>query len=189
MVDIQVVNSSDDVLWAANVPVFSAVSTNIAFGRDSSWGPYVSAIRFQGVTLPIGATITSAYLRFHYNTHTGTPPTCTLYGEDAANPSAISSRSDGNSRTKTTASINITGPMSGTWWDSPSIISIITELLSKYSYVSGAAMQFIVIGNGASGSNVSNSKAFDSDPLLAPVLHIEYTSGCPRQAMHMRRLM
>jgi hypothetical protein len=83
-------------------------------------GSYGSAhnifCRWAGVTIPAGAKITSAYVSFRFYDYFRTPPECTLYFEDAANPLPISSVSDGRDRIKTTANIDVTGPTSGEWW-------------------------------------------------------------------------
>jgi hypothetical protein len=127
--------------------------------------------------------ITSAYVSFRFYDYSGTPPECTLYFEDAANPSAVSSASDGDDRVKTTANISVTGPTSGEWWNTGSIVSIIQELVDSYDYSSGAAMQMIIEGVASYG--VSQQSAYeDGNPVgrWAPKLHIEYASGDHRSS-------
>jgi len=135
--------------------------------------------RWTGITIPAGAKITSAYVSFRFYNYSGTPPKCTLYFEDAANPSAISSASDGDNRVKTTANISVTGPTSGEWWNTGSIVSIIQELVDSYDYSSGAAMQMII--DGVAGYDASHQSAYDYE-LWAPKLHIEYASGDHRSS-------
>jgi hypothetical protein len=182
--DYQVAVSADDGRWVGTN--FSNISTLI-FGK-SSGAPYYNFARFV-VTIPAGAKITSAYMSFYFISYTGTPPACALHFEKSANPAAISSAVDGNNRTKTTASISLTGPTTGTWWNTGDISVIIQELVNAYSYASGAAMQMILYATGGSGDDRSTQRSYNTDPTHAPKLHIEYVTGCPRQAMHMRRLM
>jgi hypothetical protein len=62
--------------------------------------------------------------------------------------------------------------------------------LGAYSYAAGAAMQCIIVGSGGSGNNYSFQRSYNyMGNTYGPKLHIEYATGCPRQAMHMRRLM
>ena len=133
------------------------------------------AVRFASVTIPDGATIDTSYLSFRYHSSSGTPPVCTLSAEDAANPSQITSRSDGASRTLTTNNIEITSPTSGGWWNSDSLNTIIDELMSSYSYASGSAMQFIVVDTLNSSYGAVSS--YDHNSGYAPKLHIEYTEA------------
>ena len=131
--------------------------------------------RFTGVTIPAGATIDAAHISYCYNDSSGTPPACSLYFEDAADPTAVTSAADGNSRTLTTSTISITPPTSGTWWDSNSIAAIIQELVDSYSYAAGAAMQCLIFSPSSAG--YSRQKSYESGASNAPKLHIEYTEA------------
>lgn len=185
--DYQVNAGENDGYWQSST--FNNTTPYIIFGYSSVG--VNSFARWTGVTIPTGATITAAYLSFYrYVISSGTPPACTLYFEKAANPSAITSASDGNSRTKTTASISVTAPTSGTWWNTNDISSIIQELVNSYNYASGAAMQMIVLGGG-SGSNYGTGYSYNGNSSYAPKLHIEYTiseSGCNRQMNYFGRM-
>ena len=171
--DYQVSTPKDDGYWITS-SMFSYGSFNLPLGGLSGY-PIKVFCRWTGITIPAGAKITSAYVSFRFYNYSGTPPECTLYFEDAANPSAISSASDGDDRVKTTANISVTGPTSGEWWNTGSIVSIIQELVDSYDYSSGAAMQMII--NGVASYNSSQQSAYeDGNPagLGAPKLHIEY---------------
>ena len=179
--DYQVSTPKDDGYWITS-SMFSYGSVALELGGLSTH-PIKVFCRWTGITIPAGAKITSAYVSFRFYDYLGTPPKCTLYFEDAANPSAISSASDGANRVKTTANISVTGPTSGGWWNTGSIVSIIQELVDSYDYSSGAAMQMII--NGVASSNFSQQSAYeDGEPagLWAPKLHIEYASGDHRSS-------
>ena len=179
--DYQVSAPKDDGHWATS-STFSYGSFYLPLGGSSTY-PYKVFCRWTGITIPAGAKITSAYVSFRFYYYSGTPPECTLHFEDAANPSAISSESDGDDRVKTTANIGVTGPTSGGWWNTGSIVSIIQELVDSYDYSSGAAMQMII--NGVAGSSFSRQSAYeDGYPVgsWAPKLHIEYAFGDHRSS-------
>ena len=174
--DYQVSTPEDDGYWTAS-PTFSYDTVGLALGGSSTY-PFKVFCRWTGITIPAGAKITSAYVSFRFYDYSGTPPECTLHFEDAANPSAISSASDGGDRVKTTANISVTGPTSGEWWNTGSIVSIIQELVDSYDYSSGAAMQMII--DGVVSNSFSQQSAYEDgypDGLWAPKLHIEYASG------------
>lgn len=179
--DYQVSTPKDDGHWAA-YGEFSYGDVGLALGGRYGY-PVKVFCRWTGITIPAGAKITSAYVSFRFCDYSGTPPECTLYFEDAANPSAISSESDGDDRVKTTANISVTGPTSGEWWNTGSIVSIIQELVDSYDYSSGAAMQMIIVG--VESFDASHQSAYEgSSPtgLWAPKLHIEYASGDHRSS-------
>lgn len=174
--DYQVATGADDGYWSGS-STFNNATVNLTLGGLFGNSRNIFC-RWAGVTIPAGAKITSAYVSFRFYDYLGTPPECTLYFEDAANPLPISSASDGNDRIKTTANIGVTGPTSGEWWNTDSIVSIIQELVDSHNYSTGAAMQMIL--NGVAGSNSSQQSAYedgDPDGLWAPKLHIEYTFG------------
>mgnify|MGYP006883556643 CR=1 FL=1 len=179
--DYQVSTPGDDGYWTTNLG-FSYDDVVLPLGGQSG-SPIKVFCRWTGITIPAGAKITSAYVSFRFYSYYGTPPKCTLYFEDAANPSAISSVSDGDDRVKTTANIGVTGPTSGGWWNTGSIVSIIQELVDSYDYSSGAAMQMIIIGAASYGASLQYAYE-DGYPAgsWAPKLHIEYASGDHRSS-------
>ena len=178
--DYQVSTPEDDGYWTTTPPTFLYGSVNLPLGFGYTQNIFC---RWSGVTIPAGAEITSAYVSFRFYYYSETPPECTLHFEDAANPSAISSASDGDNRVKTTANISVTGPTSGEWWNTGSIVSIIQELVDSYDYSSGAAMQMII--NGVASYNSSQQSTYEygePEGLWAPKLHIEYASGDHRSS-------
>lgn len=136
-------------------------------------GAYKSAARFV-VTLPAGATITAAHVSLYITTISGSP-TVDIYAEDAANPGAISSEEDGESRSLTTAKVTWSS-YNLKWSDSPDISAVLSELLTDYSYAAGKALQIILVGTSAS-NNYAIARARESGSTYGPKLHIEYTKS------------
>lgn len=176
-VEYQVGASDDDaLLYSYSSQILKTYQYEI-WGEDSANWIYTSFMRWAGVTIPAGATITAAYISFYHYDQAGSPATCKIYFAKAANPAAVSSYSDYTSRAKTTAYVNI-GTGSGTWWNSDSLVSIIQELVDAYDYSSGAAMLAFVVGaNAGSGNNYYRAYGYDGDSAKAPKLHIEYTEA------------
>lgn len=173
--DYQVGASGDDCGWYGTS--FSSVGTNLLIGSTAG-GRYSIAARWPSVTIPDDATIDVSYVSFMFDYKLNTPPACDLFFEKAANPSAISSYTDGNGRTKTTATISVTGPTSGVWWNTASLNSILAELRGLYSYESGAAMQMIIVDSASTLGNFSAQKSYNATGNVSgPKLHIEYTEA------------
>jgi len=156
---------------------FTNTDLDFTFGRSDNGNTVFNLFfLFPNVTIPDGATIITAYITWEYRSYYGTPPACVLKFEDAADPEVVSSAADGNGRSTTAASVNITGPTSGTSWNSPELKTIIQELVDSYSFAAGANMQCLIFGPAGSGSNYS--KSWDS----YVTLHIEYTEAKPLYA-------
>ncbi len=146
------------------------------------------------VTIPAGATIDAAYVRWYFS-DAGTDDTaCVIWGEDTATPAAGSAGTDTYSisgRTKTTASVqwdadNIVGGTPG-YGNSPSLVSIIQELVSSYDYSSGAYMALLTDIFGQSAVHNSTIRSYDGSSSRSPILHIEYTEGAAAASYPFRR--
>ena len=169
-VDYQVSAGADDCTWQTGY--YSGDGTVFYLG-GSAFGAYKIAARFV-VTLPAGATITAAHVSL-YITTIYRSPTADVYAEDAANPGAISSEEDGESRSLTTAKVAWSSYNRG-WTDSPDISAVLSELLTDYSYAAGKALQIILVGTSASNNYVV-ARAQESGNTYGPKLHIEYTES------------
>ena len=141
----------------------------------STWA--AAGFRFTDVTIPAGATITTAYVSYY--PHVSDSDTCntTHKAEDSANPPAFATGSNNiTNRTLTTA--GVTGDMAswtaGTWVDGPEIKDVIQELVDSYDYSSGAPMVIINTYNSGTGDG-RVAKTWDADSALGAKLHIEYT--------------
>lgn len=180
-VEYQVGASEDDGYWYG-ASGFSNSASSLYLGVGAST-LYKTFIRFPAVIIPDGVTFNEAYLSFYYSGKQGTPIECDLYGESAANPSAVSSRNDGESRTKTSVSVKITSPVSGTWW-TKDIKTIIEDLAGDFSYKDGAAMQFFIIPPAPTGTaNFGQCRAYDySGNVTGPKLTIIYTEAAGKPA-------
>lgn len=169
-VDYQVSAGADDCAWR---PGYYAGNGTAFWLGGSPFGAYKIAARF-AVTLPAGATITAAHVSLYITSIFGSP-TADVYAEDAANPGAISSEKDGESRSLTTAKVAWSSYDIG-WTDSPDISAVLSELLTDYSYAAGKALQIILVGTSASG-NYAAARAREAGSTYGPKLHIEYTES------------
>jgi hypothetical protein len=175
--DYQVGASGDDGFVAINTGGFFSDSALMNLDRNNA-NYWHSFARF-AVTIPVGATITSAYisLKLYY---CGGSPAVKVYAEKAANPAAPTTASDLAGRTRTTACLAswAVGYNDDAFHNSGDLASVLTELMGSYSYASDAAMLFIIENAHSTGANVAIARSYDyTGNVSGPKLHIEYTEA------------
>jgi hypothetical protein len=136
-----------------------------------------AAFRIQNVTVAAGVTISAATLSLFY-TGTKTATNYTIYGNNVANPSTLSTTTSyisGLAQTSQSASWT-TAITNGQFNTSPSISSIVTALIALGGWASGNSMLFIF-----NGSEIATSAAvwvaYDSSPTDAEEISITYSGG------------
>lgn len=155
----------------------NTIDTDIDIGYDSDLGSdQTVGIRFQGIDVPNGATITEAFIEFysHDSPSTGTA-SFTIKGIDEDSPSTFAATTDDiSSRNTTTAEV--------TWepeeWTSPSslyssndIKTIVQEIVDRAGWSSGNEMGFVI----EPGTGTRIAKSFNADPARGPRLRIKYS--------------
>ena len=138
----------------------------------------VIGIRFTGVTIPQGATITNAYIQFKVEETSSTTVKLNIAAEANPNASAFSTIARNvSARPRTSSSVSWT-PISwtkagdmGTAQQTPNLNSIIQEIVSLPKWTSGNSIVIIITGSG--GKRVAES--YEGNAAGAPLLHIEYS--------------
>lgn len=130
-------------------------------------------LRFQGIDIPNGAIVNSAYIEFTADESQSSGASMTIYGQDDDNPSSFSgSSNDISSRTRTGASVT----WSPNGWSSEEIgpdtqtddlSSIIQEIIDRPGWVPGNSMGFIFEGTGT-----RSAYSFDTSPSKSAKLYI-----------------
>jgi len=178
-VDEQVGASRDDGFRWNNT--IYPTNTAHSVGQHSGGSIGDAWMRFDGITMAQGSTIDVAYISLREYGSAGTPLT-KIYAEDANDPDAPTSDAefDTDIANKTTAGVDWDGdPGADGYHNSPSIISVISELTTSYTY-SNQAILILHLDDGSAAGEVNTSLSWDfSDHSLAPKLHIEYTEGAP----------
>jgi hypothetical protein len=136
------------------------------------------AARFTGITIPAGATITSAYVQWYVTTLTAMDVDISF--QDASAPVAFNGLvvyTDSTSivyRTYTSAVVQWTGTMTGSAYNSsPSLVSIINELIASYTYSSGSMLCLL----HSRSSNLCIVRGYlYGGASYAAKLHIEYST-------------
>lgn len=136
-------------------------------------------MRFTGLMIPQGATITNAYVQFTVDETDSRTTNLTFRGQDADDAASFSS-SSGNisSRPTTSASVAWSPPAwnsvgaAGANQRTPDLSTIIQEIVDRVGWASGNDLVIIV-----SGSGERTAESYDGDSSKAPLLHVEYQTG------------
>ena len=176
-----VVASADDAEEAATGGV-NLNSTDLELVLDGSRGNQIVGMRFTGVTVPKGATVSSAYIQFQADRATSTATALTIQGQAADNAGSFTKASTNiSSRPRTAHSVAWNPPgwptpgAAGPAQQTPNIASVVQEIVSRPNWSSGNAMAIIITGSGKRAAESFNGNA-------PPVLRVEYYSGTQNQA-------
>ena len=199
-VDYQVTASLDDAYEEAGTMFEAAGSRN----TDAA-GEFYGA-RWQGVTIPAGATINAdTYVDGVLHNSGFDEVHVEVYFEDNATPAAFTSTgSDISNRTTTTAHATYgdgsnLGISTNDWFSETSLGVMpaqaqVAELQASYDYSGGAAMVLIFEGINPDTTDTA-VQTYDGNTAYAAKLHIDYTAGgAPPatiipQVMHHRKMM
>lgn len=143
-----------------------------------------SFFRYLNVTIPNGATITSATLTLRATNTPAAYPATTLSLDAADNATAPTSGAGWTSRVRTTANAawTPTAWAFGVFYTSPSFAAAVQEVVNRPGWASGNALLVLwdtaVAGWGGVVNNLQASD-YSGNPTLAAVLDITYTTGAP----------
>ncbi|MDD1669801.1 MAG: LamG domain-containing protein, partial [Methanomicrobiales archaeon] len=135
-----------------------------------------SGVRFTGVTVPQGATITKAYITYRADQTRATPGSGKIYGQAADDAATFSTYTDYDSRTRTSTYVTWAPSawVAGTDYNSTEIKTVIQEIVNRPGWTSGNSMVlFLVPSIVGSASGYS----YDGSATYAPKLHIEYATS------------
>jgi hypothetical protein len=138
--------------------------------------------RWTGVTIPVGATIDSAYITYQANgSGWGDGAAVRFYGVDTDNPAAPTTFAQASGATLTTAYVNWS-ISDWSWTDnadytSPTLAAIIQELVDSYSFASGSALMIQVRNNSSPDGYYRGVAAYEHTSAYAARLQITYTAG------------
>jgi len=199
-VDIRISSSSDDAeedgsdatsvqgpgyMWLDSSDLEMVKDTH----EDGSYmGRQKVGLRFNGISIPKGATITTAYLRFRaiapdtFNSNTDTA-NLTIQGEAADSATTFSTALNNISgRPRTTAAVQWLPAAwtAGTVYDSPSLTTIVQEVVNRTDWASGNSLAFVIRctdGVPATDCGSRSADSWDGNATTAPLLHIEWDNG------------
>ncbi len=153
---------------------------DLELGVDGTTAQMVG-LRFQGVAIPQGATISNAYVQFTADETNSQPADINIRGQAADSAAAFATTlSNLTNRAQTTAVVNWVPA----FWPTigaataaqatPDITTVIQEIVSRPGWVSGNALALLITGSGK-----RTAEAYEGGAAVAAVLHLTYTTGPP----------
>ncbi len=188
-IDVRTASTNDDAEEGAVSGGIALDSSDLELGYEGDASPdtlQIIGVRFTGIDIPKGVAIKKAWVQFTAddvdNPYHSPPVSLVVEGELSPNPVEFSSTTgDISSRATTTASVGWDVPVWGALRAAgPSertgdISSIIQEIIDQDGWAAGNAMVIILRDNPDNPSEgTREAEAFDGDPSMAPLLHIEY---------------
>jgi uncharacterized protein YjiK len=170
--DIRISSGSDDAEEAADGSVDRS-SSDLELINDG--GPQTVGLRFPGLNIPAGATITSAYIQFVADESQSGSIDLSIQAQAVDNAATFGSAdSNISSRLRTIASV----PWSPGSWSTgelgsdtrtPDLTSVVQEVVSRPNWDAGNAIAFLITGTGH-----RTAESRDGSSSKAPLLHYEY---------------
>ncbi|MEE9423976.1 MAG: SBBP repeat-containing protein [Methylococcales bacterium] len=178
IVDTRVTASSDDAEENTTTGKVNRDSSDLEL-VDQGRTNQIAGMRFNGLTIPAGATITNASIQFQTDeTHSGAT-TLLIQGEATDNaPTFTNARANISSRDRTNTAVDwepvswITVGEAGSDQQTPDIASVIQEIVNRSGWSSGNSLAIIISGTGT-----RTAESYNGDAAAAPILHVEYTTG------------
>ena len=176
--EVRISASNDDAEERVSSGAINVTGPDLELSVDGSNAQLVG-MRFTGISIPTGATVTKAYIQFQVDESFSGATTLTIQGQATLNATQFSSsKFNISTRAKTAAAV--------TWQPDPwptvgqaglaqrtvDISPVIQEIIDQGGWVSGNALAIIVTGTGT-----RTAEAFDGVASAAPLLHIEYSVG------------
>jgi hypothetical protein len=165
----EIASSSDDGAETTGGSMVLATTTMDCDGVGDIMG-----FMFRAVTVPVGSTVTTAYLKLYTNDSGRDSPNVTIKGQYA--PAAFGTGSTNfSSRTMTTANVSwvATDIGIGAYKNSPDIASVLNEIIGNGGWTGSGDVAFFLIQNSSSGWLRVASFDHDTDP--APQLYVEWS--------------
>ena len=156
--------------------VISSQTGWIELVQDGS--PQTVGLRFTGVTVPHGATITAAWLQFSSAGIQNVATNLLVRAQAADNPAPFAS-TFGNisSRPRTAAGTAWQPPawtmigQAGAAQRTPSLSAVLQEVVNRPGWSSGSPMVIIITGSG-----LRTAESYEGNPPRAALLHVEFTT-------------
>lgn len=168
----QVSSANDDV---------NQINSTLDAGQSTVWlgnasGTSRTALRFNNVALPQGATITNAYLEVYSSQSQWQNMAFSIRGDNVGNSAAFSTSSLPSARVLTSAVVNHSSNISwnaNTWYQLNNISSVVQEIVNRGDWTSGNSMSLILQGTGGNWAR-KFIRSYNGNAAQAPKLIITY---------------
>lgn len=176
---VQISNGNDDVEERATDGNMNFNSTDIELGNETPTGSeQTEGLRFNGLLIPPGATITQAYLTFTVDETDTVETIIDIHAEDTDNATPFSSTAyDLTGRSRTTAKTTWNIPswtVVGEEKTSPDVSAVVQEVIDRPGWGVGNSMVFVIFGTGS-----RTSESYNGSVSGAAKLYVAFTPATP----------
>ena len=186
VLDVDVDNNDNDALVRNNNQFFDDW-TQIIVGRSgSSVKRYGMSIRWTGINIADGMTVTTAYTTMDgFTTDAGGDDIAAdIHFEDNNNPAVITTLADYNGRDRTTAgysNYSIGAITADAPWQSPSLVTALQEVIDDNAGTGDAITLFIedLDDDSVSDGSYRSFASLEHSTFEPPNIYIEYSAGGP----------
>lgn len=167
--------SGDDGQWRTGGFGNSENYTQFGFAPAGRWNAFV---RFPNVTIPLGAIITSAYIKLkaHY-AESGTVTNARIYLNDVDNAVAPANEAQSDALVLTTNYSdwdNVAGWTAGNWYNSVDFTSAVHEVVNRAGWSSGNAVTVLIKDNVSDSGASRYASTVDYIAAAKAELHVEW---------------
>ncbi|SNT37324.1 hypothetical protein SAMN05421757_1131, partial [Tropicimonas sediminicola] len=155
-------------------------STDLELATDGTSEQTVG-IRFTGINIPQGATITNAYIQFQSDEVDTGLVSLTIRGEDSDSAAVFGAADNDISTRATTDASEAWAPVAWTTvgaagldQQTPDLAAIVQEIVDRAGWAALNDLVFVI-----SGSGTRTAEAYEGDADGAPLLHIEWMPAGP----------
>ncbi len=189
--------STDDARNLTPNGTFNATAVTQHIGNFTG-SIYYIGWRFNAVTIPQGATISSAILTMYVsNVNGGTTALASFWGDAVDNSVTYDSVNTPQGRVHTTAVVNQTFTTANwvtvgyqlTSTEIPELKTLVQEIVNRAGWVSGNALSIVATDNGSTSPGYVGFATFDNASTKASKLDITYTTGGATPIVHSLMMM
>ncbi|GEM_PF-5249847 len=171
-ISVRVASGNDDAEENVGTGSIGLTSSDLELSHDGATNQIIG-MRFNGISIPQGATITSAYLEFETDELDSGTTNLNISAENTDNATTFTTATNNiSSRSKTSA---ISWSSVSAWntadqkHQSPDIASIIQQVVNRSGWTSGNSMALFIDGTGE-----RTAESYNGEAAAAPLLVINY---------------
>ena len=175
----RIATGNDDVEESSTGSMYMNSSDLELVYDNTSTGNQTIGMRFNGLTIPQGATITNAYVQFTVDETNSGATNLTIQGENVNHSAAFTSATNNvSSRAKTSASVAwapaswTSAGQSGSAQQTPDLKNIVQQIVNRSGWTSGNSITLIITGTGE-----RTAEAYEGSSSSAPTLYVTYSTG------------